>query len=110
MSDNVNKEVLRIQMKYPDRIPVLVIRSSTSQKDIPLIDKTKYLVPMSLTVGDFIYVIRRRLKMGSDQALFLFTEKSIVPPLSMGMLDLYKNHASSDGMLRIFYSGESVFG
>jgi hypothetical protein len=56
--------------KYPDRIPVIVERLSTSF--LPLIDKNKYLVPNDLTVYHFVYIIRKRLSLDSTESLFLF--------------------------------------
>ncbi|KAI8006215.1 Autophagy-related protein 8C-like [Camellia lanceoleosa] len=52
-------EATRIREKYPDRIPVIVERADRC--DIPDIDKKKYLVPADLTVGQFVYVVRRGL-------------------------------------------------
>jgi GABA(A) receptor-associated protein len=33
------------------------------KSDIATIDKKKYLVPADLTVGQFVYVIRKRIKL-----------------------------------------------
>ena len=44
--------------RYPDRIPVICEKDPRS--DIPPVDKRKYLIPMDLTVGQFVYVIRKR--------------------------------------------------
>ena len=41
-----------------------VICEKADRTDIPLIDKKKYLVPSDLTVGQFVYVIRKRIKVG----------------------------------------------
>ncbi|GAA5982691.1 hypothetical protein JCM11641_002338 [Rhodosporidiobolus odoratus] len=65
-------EAERIRQKYPDRIPVICEKADKT--DIPAIDKKKYLVPADLTVGQFVYVIRKRIK--------LAPEKAIVGPLS----------------------------
>ena len=53
-------EALRIMQKYPDRIPIIVERCS-NDNTTELINKNKYLAPSSLTVGQFVYVIRKRL-------------------------------------------------
>lgn len=39
----------------------------------------KYLVPADLTVGQFHYVIRKRIKLAPEKALFLFCSNSIPP-------------------------------
>lgn len=43
------EESASIREKFPDRVPVVIERSRVSGK-IPLIDKSKYLVPNDLTV------------------------------------------------------------
>ncbi|KAG8485101.1 hypothetical protein CXB51_021365 [Gossypium anomalum] len=65
-------EAARIRVKYPDRIPVIV--EKTKGNDIPNIDKKKYLVPADLTVGQFVYVIRKRIKLSAEKAIFLFVD------------------------------------
>jgi GABA(A) receptor-associated protein len=67
----------RIRAKYPDRVPVICEKADRS--DIPDIDKKKYLVPADLTVGQFHYVIRKRIKLAPEKALFLFCSNSIPP-------------------------------
>lgn len=70
-------EAERIRSKYPDRVPVICEKADRS--DIPDIDKKKYLVPSDLTVGQFHYVIRKRIKLAPEKALFLFCSNSIPP-------------------------------
>ncbi|KAH9651860.1 Autophagy-related protein 8C [Citrus sinensis] len=70
-------ESARIREKYPDRIPVIVEKAERS--DIPDIDKKKYLVPADLTVGQFVYVVRKRIKLSAEKAIFIFV-KNILPP------------------------------
>lgn len=38
-----------------------MICEKAEKSDIPEIDKRKYLVPADLTVGQFVYVIRKRI-------------------------------------------------
>jgi len=97
----------RIRQKYPDRIPVIVEKIEKS--NIPDIDKKKYLVPADLTMGQFVYVIRKRIKLAADQAIFIFVNNTL-PPASALMSQIYKEYAGEDGFLTIFYSGESTFG
>jgi hypothetical protein len=70
-------EATRILQKYNDRVPIICERNS---KDItaPYIDKNKYLVPHDLTVGQFIYVIKKRLRMSPTEALFIFINGNVV--------------------------------
>jgi GABA(A) receptor-associated protein len=105
-AERVN-EVQRIREKYPDRIPIIVEKLNNSKA--PFIDKNKYLVPFDLTVGQFIYVIRKRMSLPSEQALYIFIKDSI-PSSSSLMLNLYEWYKDNDGYLYVFYSSENTFG
>ncbi len=102
-------ESRRILEKYPDRIPVICEKSDADRADVPLIDKIKYLVPSDLTVGQFVYVIRKRLKLPPEQAIYLFVNGNI-PATSALMSAVYQEHSDADGFLYMTYSGENVFG
>ncbi|VVA98318.1 unnamed protein product [Arabis nemorensis] len=100
-------EAFRIREKYPDRIPVIVERAEKS--DVPDIDKKKYLVPADLTVGQFVYVVRKRIKLSPEKAIFIFV-KNILPPTAAIMSAIYEEHKDEDGFLYMSYSGENTFG
>jgi len=97
----------RIRIKYPDKIPVIVEKSKNSE--IMDIDKRKYLVPSELTVGQFVYVIRKRIKIAPEEAIFLFINDTL-PPSSSLISQVYKENKDQDGFLYVVYSGESTFG
>lgn len=100
-------EAQRIRTKYPDRVPVIAEKDPNS--DVPDIDRKKYLVPADLTVGQFVYVIRKRIKLKPEKAIFVFVKETL-PATSALMSQIYKDHADEDGFLYITYSGESTFG
>ncbi|OAY63500.1 Autophagy-related protein 8C [Ananas comosus] len=100
-------EAARIREKYPDRIPVIVEKAERS--DIPDIDKKKYLVPADLTVGQFVYVVRKRIKLSAEKAIFIFV-KDTLPPTAAIMSAIYEEHKDEDGFLYMTYSGENTFG
>ncbi|KAL3820715.1 hypothetical protein ACJIZ3_006620 [Penstemon smallii] len=97
----------RIREKYPDRIPVIVEKSERS--DVPDIDKKKYLVPADLTVGQFVYVVRKRIKLSAEKAIFVFV-KNMLPPTAALMSAIYDENKDEDGFLYMTYSGENTFG
>ncbi|KAL5678002.1 hypothetical protein ACJX0J_014133, partial [Zea mays] len=70
-------ESARIRDKYPDRIPVIVEKAGKT--DVPEIDKKKYLVPADLTVGQFVYVVRKRIKLSPEKAIFVFVKNTLPP-------------------------------
>lgn len=101
------EESRRIREKFPERIPVIVEKAAKS--DIPDIDKKKYLVPGDLTVGQFVYVIRKRIDLTAEKAIFVFVN-NVLPPTAALMSSIYKEHKDEDGFLYITYTGENTFG
>ncbi|KAJ9459442.1 Autophagy-related protein 8 [Diplonema papillatum] len=89
--DERKKESERITQKYPDRIPVICEKHQ--QSNVPDIDKTKYLVPLDLNVGQFIYVVRKRIKLEPEKALFVFVN-GMLPPTGMVFLAHYNSKLS----------------
>lgn len=101
-------ESKKIREKYEDKIPIIVERSKYGT--LPKIDKCKFLVSSEMTLGQFIYVIRRRIKLSESEAIFLFINNNILPPTSTTLKDLYEEHKNTDGFLYISYCNENVFG
>ena len=100
-------ESLKIRTKYPDRVPIIIEKHKSSS--IPDIDKKKYLVPVDLTIGQLIFVIRRRIKLNKETAIFLFC-RDILPPTSSLVNQLYNDNKDDDGFLYITYASENAFG
>jgi len=96
---------------------------------------SRYLVPADLTVGQFVYVIRKRIKLSPEKAIFIFVN-NVLPPtgayrvssrskamslsctaynllllLSAALMSsIYEDHKDEDGFLYVTYSGENTFG
>jgi len=107
-NDRIN-ETNNILLKYPDRIPVICEKSKYASKDCPDIDKKKYLVPCDLTIGQFVYVIRKRLKLSHEKSIFLFIN-GFIPPTSSLLYNIYNYYKDEDGFLYINYTFENTFG
>eukprot|EP00808_Paulinella_micropora_P022318 g36892.t1 len=90
-------EAERIRKKYPDRIPVIAEKAEKSS--IPDIDKKKYLVPADLTVGQFVYVIRKRINLAPEKAIFIFVNNNTIPATAALMSQVYKEQRDKDGFL-----------
>jgi GABA(A) receptor-associated protein len=101
-------ESAHILEKHPDRVPIIVEKKEKTE--LAELDKTKYLVPRDMTVGQFAYVIRKRIKLKSDKALFVFVDNSTLPPTSALISDVYRQHKYKDGFLYMTYAGENTFG
>ncbi|TPX32419.1 hypothetical protein SmJEL517_g04466 [Synchytrium microbalum] len=103
-------EANRILASYPSRIPIIVEKSSArSSSPLADLDKRKFLCPGEITVGQFQAVLRKRLKLNADTALFLYV-KNVLPPVSAELSHVYQDHKDADGFLYVVYAGESTFG
>jgi GABA(A) receptor-associated protein len=105
--DERKVESARIMTKYPDRIPVIVEKAKGS--DVPEIDKCKFLIPKDLSISQFVYVIRKRVKLQPEKAIFLFCNNTI-PNSSALISTIYDEFKCEDGFLYINYSTENTFG
>ena len=86
-----------------------MIAEKAPKSDIPDIDKNKYLVPSDLTVGQFVYVIRKRMKLPAEKTIFVFVNRQL-PSTAALLSTVYKDNADADGFLYVTYSGENTFG
>jgi len=97
----------RILVKYPDRFPIICEKIDNSS--IMEIDKKKYLIPGDLTCGQFAYVIRKRIKLPPEQAVYLFVN-GVIPAMSCLISSLYHEYKDTDGFLYVTYASENTFG
>ena len=101
------EESQRIINKYPRRTPIIVEKAKNCGLDD--IDKKKFLVPNDLTMSQFIYIIRRRIKIKPEQAIFL-TVNNCLPESNAQIIQIYNKHKDEDGFLYVVYSSENTFG
>lgn len=100
------QEARNIMNKYPSRIPIICERYLQSD---PNIDRKKYLVPDDLSISNFLYVIRKRIKLKPEEALYLFVNEKILTGSSF-LSYTYENNKDKDGFLYIKYTMENTFG
>uniref|UniRef100_A0A8C6NL36 Microtubule-associated protein 1 light chain 3 gamma, like n=6 Tax=Nothobranchius TaxID=28779 RepID=A0A8C6NL36_NOTFU len=102
-------EVCSIRSKFPNKLPVIVERY-IREKTLPLLDKTKFLVPFELTLGQFLCLLRNKIALDSSQTLFLLVAEKSMSCMSSSMGDIYSHHRDADGFLYITYASQEVFG
>ena len=107
--DERKAEADNIRTKFPDRIPTIVEKHEQVGDSLPDLDKRKFLAPGDLTMGQFIYVIRKRMKLEPEKALFFFINDTLAPS-SRTMGQLYQEHKADDGFMYITLSAENTFG
>lgn len=102
------KEANRILEKFPDRIPVICERERKND-DIPELTKKKFLLPRGLKMIEFLVVIRNKMKLKKEYALFV-TINDMIPNSTQTMDNLYEEFKDRDGFLYVSYGSENTFG
>jgi GABA(A) receptor-associated protein len=127
-------EVQRIKKRYPDHIPVICEKDindrtkyglnasidSSCDKGATLLHddfrfrgenhlKCKYLLNPNMTIGEFIYIIRTKIKLSPEKGLYFFIN-GVIPAMNEMMCTIYRSHKSNDGFLYMRYTSENTFG
>ena len=105
--DQRKEDSTRIFQKYTDRIPIIVERHETCE--LQELDKCKYLVPKDMTMSQFIFVIRKRIKLNPSQALFITVNNTLVTA-SQTVGRIYEDQKDEDGFLYVVYTSENTYG
>lgn len=92
--------------KYKDKIPVIV---SKGKANAPELTKNKFLVSSDVTLGKFLYELRKHMAVHNYEGIYLFIN-NVIPATNMNMGELYNKHKEDDGFLYITYSTENTFG
>ena len=103
------EECEKLRENYDDRIPVICEKDP--QCLLQDIDKCNFLVPINMIASQFFFLIRKKLNLTNDSALFFITENNRAIMGSDSMLKVYEeNKNQEDGYLYIHYSSEVMFG
>ncbi|XP_076315686.1 microtubule-associated protein 1 light chain 3 gamma-like isoform X2 [Tachypleus tridentatus] len=79
-----------IRLKFPNKIPVIVERFS-KESYLPLLNKTKFLVPQELTMSQFVTIIS-------------------MATMSRTLAEVYSENKDEDGFLYVTYASQEMFG
>ena len=112
--ENIKDQFTKVQSepilkKYPDKIPLIIWDIHNGL----LLDKRKYIVSKDLTIGQFIYVIRKRCKLSCDDGLYMFIHKpdgNVMLPPTNSIINPIFSENNIEGFLRVSISKESTFG
>ncbi|KAJ2954763.1 hypothetical protein O0L34_g3066 [Tuta absoluta] len=103
------EESMAIRMKYPTKVP-LIVEKYHREKNLPTLDKKKFLVPEDITMSQFLVIIRNRVKIKPNQSVFLIINNRSMLSMTLTMAQAYENYGDEDGFLYITYASEEMFG
>lgn len=90
--------------KYPKSLPIIV----DCKSNITL-NKNKYIVLKTLTIDQFMYTLRKKIKIDSSQSIFLLCNNTMISNNQM-IINVYNKHHHPDGFLYVILTLENVFG
>lgn len=108
------KESDRVMQKYEDRVVIIAepLKGDKNMEKNANISKpkNKFLVSYDITVAQFQCILRKRLNIQPESAIYIYCKSNVLPPTTYSLGQLYNEHVSNDGFLYIFYGSESTFG
>lgn len=88
----------------------IIVDRYAKELDLPTLEKRKFLVPQEFTMSQFISIIRNRMQIGSNKAIFFLINNRSMVSLSKSLAEVYAENRHEDGFLYIQYASQEVFG
>merc|ERR1712150_54010 len=103
------EEASNIRQRFPSKVPVIVERYK-KEKELPRLDRVKFLVPQELSVSQFVVVVRSRMMIRPSQSLHFIVGGKQVPSMQMSVAELYHRCQDEDNFLYMTYASTEMFG
>lgn len=98
----------KIRSKYTNYVPIIIQEDHNKHQKVCL-SKTKYIVPSDFTLSQFIYILRKNIKISPEESIFCFIDKTI-PNCSETIDIIDKKFKDKDGFLYMTIVKENTFG
>lgn len=102
------KDSTRIVAKYPDKAPLIVEKSDSS--DVSDLKNNKWIIRKDLTIGQLMYIIKKRIKFAPEEILIVWINNKYMPSISETIGNLYNKYVDKDGWMYITYSKKEFLG
>jgi GABA(A) receptor-associated protein len=89
---------------HKNKVPIIISEESTIS-----MEKTKFIVPRAMTLGQFHCIIKKYTVLKSTQTIVLFVDSKL-PAVSDTIGNLYDLHKDGDDFLYIVLRNENAFG
>ncbi len=97
-----------IKNKNPNSIPVICEKAPQSK--MKEVIKSKFLLQKNLKITQFIEILRKKLSLGKESALFLLVKGKIALVGNDTFESIYDKYKDDDGFLYIYYASEKIWG
>ena len=99
----------KLKKEYPTKIPIILEKAHTCT--LNQIIKSKYILSNDLTMAEFITIIKDKLELEPERALFFLAKGKYNISGNQLLGDIYERYKDKDdGFLYITYSEEVIYG
>jgi len=104
--ENRKQLLQKLKTAHPNSAFIIADRADTR---VQKLDKYKFTMPETCTWSEFLCVLRKRIGLNPDEALFVFVNNTL-PASIMTMGELSQQAAGPDGFIVALYCKEQTFG